>query len=180
VSIAGIMNADQLLFFPDFRAHERAYQLLTQVSGRAGRKVHDGKVIIQTAVPNHHVIQEVIHQRYENLYVNEMEERKQFEYPPFFRLIKIVVKHKDYTVTQQAAQHLRDLLYKRLGEHVIGPESPYVSRIRNMYIKEMLVKIDKKATYLNELKHHIRQQILLTQSVDAYKRTIIFADVDPL
>lgn len=180
VSVVGIINADQLLFFPDFRAHERAYQLLTQVSGRAGRKNKKGKVIVQTSVPNHHVIQEVMHQRYEYIYVNETEERKSFQYPPFYRLIKIIVKHKDYKVAQGAAQHLRDLLYKRLGEHIIGPESPYVSRIRNQYIKEMLIKVERNATYLNELKKFIREQIFETQSMNEYKRVTIFADVDPM
>lgn len=180
VSIVGIINADQLLFFPDFRANERAYQMLTQVSGRAGRKNKKGKVVIQTSVPNHHVIQEVLHQRYEQLYVNELEERKSFLYPPFFRLIKLVVKHKDYQTAHEASQFLRDLLYKRLGEHIIGPESPHVSRIRNQYIKEMLIKVDRNATYLHDLKKFIREQIFQTQSADAYKRVIIFADVDPL
>lgn len=180
VRIVGIINADQLLFFPDFRAHERAYQLLTQVSGRAGRKTKKGKVIVQTSVPNHHVIQEVIQQRYEYIYVNEIEERKSYQYPPFFRLIKIIVKHKDYAVAQAAAQFLRDLLYKRLGEHIIGPESPYVSRIRNQYIKEMLIKVDRNATYLTDLKRFIRERIHETQSVTEYKRVVIFADVDPM
>lgn len=180
VSVVGIINADQLLFFPDFRAHERAYQLLTQVSGRAGRKTKKGKVVVQTSVPNHHVIQEVIHQRYEYIYANEIEERKGFQYPPFYRLIKIIVKHKDYAVAQSASQFLRDLLYKRLGEHVIGPESPYVSRIRNQYIKEMMIKVDRNATYLNDLKRFIRERIHETQSVTEYKRVIIFADVDPM
>jgi primosomal protein N' (replication factor Y) len=180
VSIVGIINADQLLFFPDFRAHERAFQLLTQVSGRAGRKNKKGKVIVQTSVPNHHVIQEVIHQRYEHIYANETEERKSYQYPPFYRLIKIIVKHKDYKVAQDAAQHLRDLLYKRLGEHIIGPESPYVSRIRNQYIKEMLIKVERNATYLNDLKKFIREQVFSTQTVTEFKRVIIFADVDPM
>jgi primosomal protein N' (replication factor Y) len=180
VSIVGIINADQLLFFPDFRAHERAFQLLTQVSGRAGRKNKKGKVIVQTSFPNHHVIQEVIHQRYEHIYANETEERKSYQYPPFYRLIKIIVKHKDYKVAQDAAQHLRDLLYKRLGEHIIGPESPYVSRIRNQYIKEMLIKVERNATYLNDLKKFIREQVFSTQTVTEFKRVIIFADVDPM
>jgi primosomal protein N' (replication factor Y) len=180
VSIVGVINADQLLFFPDFRANERAYQMLTQVGGRAGRKNKKGKVIIQTSVPNHHVIQEVLHQRYEYLYVNELEERKSFLYPPFFRLIKLVVKHKDYKTAQEASQFLRDLLHKRLGEHIIGPESPHVSRIRNQYIKEMLIKVDRNATYLQELKRFIREQITQTQTTDAFKRVIIYADVDPL
>jgi primosomal protein N' (replication factor Y) len=180
VSVVGIINADQLLFFPDFRAHERAYQLLTQVSGRAGRKNKKGTVIIQTSVPNHHVIQEVLNQRYEFLYVNEMEERKSFQYPPFFRLIKLVVKHKDYKTAHEASQFLRDLLYKRLGEQIIGPESPHVSRIRNQYIKEMLIKADRNTPHLHTLKQFIREQVFQTHSNDAFKRVTIFADVDPL
>jgi primosomal protein N' (replication factor Y) len=180
VSVVGIINADQLLFFPDFRAHERAYQMLTQVSGRAGRKHKQGKVIIQTGVPNHHVIQEVIHQRYELLYINETEERKSFDYPPFFRLIKIVVKHKDLMIARDAAQYLRDLLYKRLGENIKGPASPFVSRIRNQYIQEMLIKVDRNATYLNDLKKFIREQMFQTVYQDTYKRVILFADVDPI
>jgi primosomal protein N' (replication factor Y) len=179
VSVVGIINADQLLFFPDFRAHERAYQMLTQVSGRAGRKHIKGKVILQTSVPNHHVIQEVIHQRYEYLYANETAERKTYEYPPFFRIIKIVVKHKEYQIAQEASQQLRNLLYKRLGEHIIGPESPYVSRIRNQYIKEMLIKIDRNSTHLQGIKKFIRDQIFQIQSTASFKSIIIFADVDP-
>lgn len=179
VSIVGVINADQLLYFPDFRAHERAYQLLTQVSGRAGRKHKKGKVIIQTSVPQHHVIQEMIHQRYEPLFVNETEERKRFGYPPYFRLVKLIVKHKDYATAQQASQHLRDLLHRRLGENIIGPESPYVSRIRNLYIKEMLIKIDRNASYLSELKRFIREQMTITLNQPEFKRIILYADVDP-
>lgn len=180
VNLVGIINADQLLFFPDFRAHERAFQLLTQVGGRAGRKTEQGLVVIQTAQPQHHVIQEVIHQQYELLYANELEDRKQFQYPPYFRLLKIVVKHQDYKTVVDAAFHLRDILYKRLGEYIIGPESPYVSKIRNQHIKEMLVKIDRNNKALATIKNFIREQIQQTLLLKEYKRVLIYVDVDPI
>ena len=180
VSLVGVINADQLLYFPDFRANERAYQLLTQVSGRAGRKATQGKVIIQTNAPLHHVIQEVLHQRYQQLFANEMAERERFGYPPFTRLIKLVVKHQDYNTCSQAALALQQLLYARLGANIIGPESPHVSRARNKYIKELLVKVNKNSTSLNSIKQFITYNIQTILTQKAFKQAIIYADVDPL
>lgn len=179
VSLVGVINADQLLFFPDFRAHERAYQLLTQVSGRAGRKAQQGKVIIQTNQPGHHVIQEVLHQRYEYLYANEIVERERFGYPPHTRLIKLIIKHRDYKTCEEAAFALQRLLYKRFGQNIIGPESPYVGRIRNMFIKEILLKIHKSSPYLSTLKQFITTSMHQIQQEKQFKAAIIFADVDP-
>jgi primosomal protein N' (replication factor Y) (superfamily II helicase) len=180
VSLVGVINADQLLHFPDFRANERAYQLLTQVSGRAGRKKQQGRVIIQTNTPMHHVIQEVIAQQYEVLFANEDAERQRFGYPPYTRLIKLVVKHRDHNVCEKAAFALQKLLYKRLGGKVIGPESPYVSRIRNLYIKELLVKIDKNSPHLGNIKAFILSCANEILSDKTYRSVFIFADVDPL
>jgi primosomal protein N' (replication factor Y) len=180
VSVVGVINADQLLYFPDFRAYERAFQLLTQVSGRAGRKKKQGKVVIQTSVPNHHVIQEVIHHRYDALYANTIEERKTFFYPPFSRLIKLVIKHKDLKTARDAGFDLYQFLYKRLGEHMIGPEAPHVSRIKNYYIQEILIKIDRESQYLNASKQFIRDGIKYVLQKDAFKQAYIYADVDPL
>ncbi len=179
VSVVGIINADSLLFFPEFRAHERAYQLLTQVSGRAGRKNKQGKVIIQTSLPDHHVVQEVIHQRYEQFFANEIADRKQFQYPPYYRLIKIVIKHKDYAVVHDAAFALRELLYKRLGDKLIGPESPYVSRIKNLHIKELLLKVDRENKSLHQIKEFIQQQMHQVLTEKQFKGTYIHPDVDP-
>ncbi len=179
VSLVGVINADQLLFFPDFRAHERAYQLLTQVGGRAGRKHKKGKVIIQTNQPSHHVVQEVLHQRYEYLYANEVIERERFGYPPHTRLIKLTIKHRDYKVCEEAAFALQRLLYKRFGQQLIGPESPYVGRIRNLFIKEILVKIHKTSPYLSNLKHFISECIQLIQQEKQFKAVLFAADVDP-
>lgn len=180
VSLVGVINADQLIYFPDFRAHERAYQLLSQVSGRAGRKNRQGKVIIQTYSPDHHVLQEVLKQRYEYLYVNECEERRRFHYPPFTRLIKISVKHKDYKVAEAASFLLQKKLYTRLGENIIGPESPYVSKIRNLYIKELLVKIDRNSPHLGTIKKFILQHVADILQQKEYRQTYIICDVDPL
>ncbi len=179
VSVVGIINADSLLFFPEFRAHERAYQLLTQVSGRAGRKNKQGKVIIQTSLPDHHVVQEVIHQHYEQFFANEIADRKQFQYPPYYRLIKIVIKHKDYAVVHDAAFALRELLYKRLGDKLIGPESPYVSRIKNLHIKELLLKVDRENKSLHQIKEFVQQQMHQVLTEKHFKGTYIHPDVDP-
>ncbi len=179
VSLVGVINADQLLYFPDFRAHERAYQLLTQVGGRAGRKAQQGKVIIQSNTPNHHVLLEVLAQRYQNLYASEILDREKFGYPPHTRLIKLTIKHRDYATCEQAAFGLQKLLFKRLGTKVIGPESPYVSRARNMFIKEILVKIDKSSPYLGQVKQFINTCTQLIINTKEFKACVIYADVDP-
>ena len=180
VSVVGVINADQLLYFPDFRAYERAFQLLTQVSGRAGRKVKQGKVIIQTSVPNHHVLQEVMHHRYDVLYANSIEERKQFYYPPFSRLIKLIIKHKDQKTAHNAAFDLYQNIYKLLGDHMVGPQEPHVSRIKNYYIMEILVKLDRDSKYLNASKQFMLDAISITLQKDDFKRSYIYADVDPI
>lgn len=179
VSLVGVINADQLLYFPDFRAHERAYQLLTQVGGRAGRKAQQGKVIIQSNTPNHHVLQEVLAQRYQNLYANEILDREKFGYPPHTRLIKLIIKHRDYNTCEKAAFSLQKMLFKRLGTNVIGPESPYIGRARNLFIKEILVKIDKASPNLGQVKQFIFTCMLQVINDKEFKSIIIFADVDP-
>ncbi|MFA6259895.1 MAG: primosomal protein N' [Bacteroidia bacterium] len=180
VTLVGVINADQLLFFPDFRAFERAFQLLTQVSGRAGRGSIQGEVVIQSAVPQHHVIQEVIAHRYDVLYVNTIEERKQFGYPPFTRLIKLTIKHKDLKTANHAAFELFQRLQKRLGDNLIGPESPFVSRIRTYYVKEILVKLDRESKFLHASKQFIHEHMKQVLTMPDYKRCLIYADVDPM
>jgi primosomal protein N' (replication factor Y) len=180
VSIVGVINADQLLFFPDFRAHERAYQLLTQVSGRAGRRSKQGNVIIQTSVPQHHVLQEVINYRFGTLYANEIEERRKYNYPPFSRIILIKIKHKDYRIAADAGYELFQLLHKRLGQYLVGPETPYVSRIKNFYIKEILLKLTKDPHTLNLHKTYMKECIQKVLESKSYKGCIIQLDVDPL
>lgn len=179
VNLVGVINADQLLYFPDFRANERAYQLLTQVSGRAGRKSGQGRVIIQTSTPMHHVIQEVLHQRYEQLFANEDAERQRFGYPPHTRLIRLIVKHREYALCEKGAFGLQKLLFRRLGTNVIGPESPYVGRVRNMYIKELLVKTERNSPHLTGIKQFILDCMHTILADRTFKNPIIIPDVDP-
>ncbi|MEI6507936.1 MAG: primosomal protein N' [Bacteroidota bacterium] len=179
VNVVGIINADQILNFPDFRAHERAYQLLSQVSGRAGRRKKQGKVIIQTSSPDNIVIQEIINGHFENIYNNEMAGRLQFHYPPHSRLIKLIVKHKEYAIASESAFALKHELQNRLGTMLIGPESPFVSRIRNYYIKEMLLKLDKSTLSLKEIKHFIAASINKVSENKKFRKSMIYADVDP-
>ncbi len=178
VNLVGIINADQLLYFPDFRANERAFQLILQVSGRGGRKHKRGKVVIQTSSPDHPVIHSIIENDYEGLYLREMQERQRFAYPPFYRLIKICIKHKDVKVAENAAYHLRNMLAPTIKENLLGPESPYVSKIRNYFIKELLVKVERTNTRLPTIKNFIKQHMQKLLEMKEFKNAIVFADVD--
>ncbi|QRM89963.1 primosomal protein N' [Lacinutrix sp. WUR7] len=144
VRLVGIMNADNMLNFPDFRAHERSFQLMLQVSGRAGRTEKRGKVLIQTYNPYHKILQQVSTNDYAGMYKEQMDERYNFKYPPIYRQIKIVLKHKDYNRVNMAADWYAKSLRQVFGDFVLGPEFPPVSRIRNQFHKNILVKIPSK------------------------------------
>ena len=144
VKLVGIMNADNLLNFPDFRAHERSYQLMTQVSGRAGRTDIRGKVLIQTYNPHHNILQQVSINAYKAMFAEQMNDRYNYKYPPIYRLIKITFKHKDYNRVNLAADWYAKSLKQVFKSNVLGPEFPPVSRIRNLYNKNILVKIPQK------------------------------------
>ncbi|MFD1063602.1 primosomal protein N' [Winogradskyella litorisediminis] len=141
VKLVGIMNADNLLNFPDFRAHERSYQLMAQVSGRAGRTDLRGKVLIQTYNPHHNILQQVSTNSYYEMYKEQLNERHNYKYPPVFRLIKITLKHKDYNRVNLAADWYAKSLRQLFKANVLGPEFPPVSRIRNQFHKNILIKI---------------------------------------
>ncbi|QOD62412.1 primosomal protein N' [Polaribacter haliotis] len=149
VTLVGILNADSMLNFPDFRAHERAYQLMVQVSGRAGRSKKQGNVAIQTYNPYHQILQQVSTTNYTEMYKEQLQERWQYKYPPFYRLIKITLKHKDYNKVDSGINWLFKALYNSFGEHVLGPTAPAVSRIRNQYIKNLVIKIPPKQNLTN-------------------------------
>ena len=144
VKLVGIMNADNLLNFPDFRAHERSYQLMAQVSGRAGRTDIRGKVLIQTYNPHHNILQQVSTNSYKEMYAEQMNDRYNYKYPPIYRHIKITFKHKDYNRVNSAADWFAKSLRQVFKANVLGPEFPPVSRIRNLYHKNILVKIPPK------------------------------------
>lgn len=148
VSLVGIMNADALLYHPDFRAFERSYQLLTQVAGRSGRSERKGKVLIQTYTPNHPIIQQVCSNDYVGMYLEQTRERQVFQYPPFFKLIKVTLKHRDYDTLKQGAMWMYQMATQNLQLPVLGPEEPVISRIRNEYLRVILIKIPEKRSLL--------------------------------
>ena len=141
VKLVGVMNADNLLNFPDFRAHERSYQLMQQVSGRAGRTKERGKVLIQTYNPHHKILQQVSVNDYESMFREQLDERYNYKYPPIYRLIKITLRHRDYNKVNDGAEWLAKSLRQLFRQHVLGPEFPPISRIRNQYHKNILIKI---------------------------------------
>jgi primosomal protein N' (replication factor Y) (superfamily II helicase) len=179
VSVVGILSADSMLSFPDFRAHERAFQMMAQVSGRAGRKNDRGKVIIQAFDPWHAIIRQVIDNNYEEMYKNQILERRNFLYPPFFRLVQITLLHTDPKMVNNAADALAREIRKSFPEKlVLGPEYPMVSRIRAQYLKNIIVKIDRNTGILQ--KKEILKNILQEFSINAkWKPVRVKINVDP-
>lgn len=178
VALVGILNADDMLFYPDFRAFERAYQLMSQVSGRAGRKGKRGKVIIQSYDPNHWIIQKVVYHDYEGMYKQELYERKNYQYPPFFRMIRLTVRHKEETRVDKSSLKLTLKLQEKLGNRVLGPEYGSIKRIRNLYNKMITVKFERKASP-SKVKEYIDECIAHFSMDDDFKSVKIKIDVDP-
>ncbi len=179
VKVVGILNADNMLSFPDFRAHERSFQLMAQVAGRAGRKGQQGQVIIQTYDPSHPVLQDVLHNDFKGLYEKQMATRRQFGYPPFYRLVMIRLKHKDYQKLNPAATELSSMLRPIFKQDLLGPEYPIVSRVKNFYIKQMLVKFNREHN-AQQVKELIINKIHQFQLLPEYKSVIVQIDVDPI
>jgi len=178
VSLIGVINADSLLNYPDFRAFERSYQLLAQVAGRAGRRDKQGKVCIQAYDDSHRIIKQVIANDYEEMYRDEMDERKQFNYPPYTRLIFINVKHKDANVLNFASQSLATALRSQLGSRILGPEQPLIARIRNYYIKQIIIKTEKSVA-IQKVKAILKDTVKEFNAQKDFKSVIIQIDVDP-
>lgn len=179
VSLIGIINADSIINFPDFRSYERSFSLFSQVAGRAGRRQNQGQVIIQTHTPNHRVIEQVVQHDYEGMFMKEITERKNFHYPPFYRLIRIDVKHADQQQTLDSAQKLANLLKSNLGERVLGPEAPLVARIRNNYIQTITLKIERNNVSIVKVKEFIKSSILTFELDKLNAGVRILIDVDP-
>ena len=179
VKVVGILNADNMLSFPDFRAHERSFQLMAQVAGRAGRKGKQGQVIIQTYEPSHPVLQDVLHNNFKGLYEKQMVIRRQFGYPPFYRLVMIRLKHKDFRKLNPAATELASMLRPIFKQDLLGPEYPMVSRIKNLYIKQMLVKFNREYN-AKQVKNLIMDKIHEFQLLPEYKSVMVQIDVDPI
>lgn len=179
VSMVGILNADSMLNFPDFRSFERSFQLMAQVSGRAGRKSKRGKVIIQTQNPDHSIIQEVIANDFASMYTNQLVDRKNFNYPPYFRLIEVTVIHKDVDMVNASSKYLADALKKHFAKRVLGPEFPLVSRVRNLYHKNILLKIERDAS-VGQVKKILSELLMKFKSSADYKSVRVQIDVDPM
>lgn len=180
VSLVGVFEIDRMLYFPDFRAQEKTFQMLTQVSGRAGRKEKVGSVIIQTSSSSNPTIQAVLNNESEKFYKTEINEREEFNYPPFSRIIKITVRHEDRNKGNQAATHLSMMLKTRLTEtRVLGPEEPGINRVRNLFLTDILIKIERGTLPLEKVKTFIREKIEEIKTHKIHKKCLYTIDVDP-
>ena len=179
VNLVGIMNADSLLNFPDFRAHERSFQMLTQVAGRAGRTQKRGKVIIQTYNPYHKILQQVTTGDYEAMYSEQLYEREQYHYPPHNRIVRITMKHRAYHTLNEAAEWFSRSLRQQFGKWILGPEFPAIPRIRNQYLKHILVKIPKSQS-LVKTKNSIKRIEQSFNAISQFRGVRIIYDVDHL
>lgn len=178
VRMVGILNADNMLNFPDFRSFERSFQLISQVSGRAGRKGKQGTVFIQTGNPGHTVINHILKNDYKGFLKQQFQERQTFKYPPFFRLVKLTVRHRDFSTLNKAARYLAEDLRRQLGERVIGPEFPLITRLFTFHQKCIIVKIERDPQFSTRRKI-IRLAIDRILSHSDFKSLQIIADVDP-
>jgi len=177
VTLVGILNADNMLNIPDFRAHERSFQLIQQVSGRAGRTEKRGTVLIQSYNPHHQILQQVSMNDYEAMYHEQLEERHIYKYPPFCRLIKITLKHKDFQKIEEASQWLGQALKNIFRDEILGPEPPPVSRIRNEYHRNILIKIPRKQS-LTKTKQAILKVRTSFLSISQFRSVKIVINVD--
>lgn len=181
VSLVGVFNADRMMHFPDFRSYERAFQLITQVSGRAGRRDKPGKVVIQTSQPDHPVLNFILNRTQEEFYKTEIADRREHFYPPFSRLIEIVVKHIDKKVSRDAAYALAEQLQYTLPDvKIMGPGEPMIAKIRNQYLMTILIKIPRNSGHLIEIKQRIVTATHNLVLEKEFRSARIIADVDPV
>ena len=177
VSLVGIMNADNMLYHPDFRAFERSFQMMTQVSGRSGRSQKQGKVIIQTYNLDHNTIQQVVRNDYLGMYKEQLYDRQIYHYPPYFKLIKLTLKHRDFEKLKEGSMWLYQVMRQNLTIPVLGPEEPPISRIRNEYIRNIMIKIPQKQS-LQTTKKTIQKMLNSFESVAVYRSIKVSVNVD--
>jgi primosomal protein N' (replication factor Y) len=183
VDLVGILDADGLLHFADFRVNERGFQLMEQVSGRSGRKPgggkeEAGKVLIQTSQPSHPVLLHVQQHDYKKMFYEELEKRKQFFYPPYSRIINLSFRHKLKDVVENAAQQFAAALQNKYGQYIVGPAEPVVARIRNQYLMELLLKLPKDRNLLQQCKKDLLQQEAILHGDKRFRSVVVIADVD--
>ncbi|MCQ2112176.1 MAG: primosomal protein N' [Bacteroidaceae bacterium] len=179
VSVVGILDADTMLNIPDFRSHERTFQVIAQVAGRAGRKNHKGKVVLQTRSVDAEVIPQVVENDYPTMFASQMEERKLFKYPPFHRLICVYLRHRDAGRLEILASDMARMLRQPFGERVLGPDRPPVSRVQSMYIRKIIIKMEKNASpsRIRTILRSVQQQLMQQPSANGLQ---VYYDVDPM
>ncbi|MEI2737987.1 MAG: primosomal protein N' [Chitinophagaceae bacterium] len=178
VDLVGILDADGLLHFADFRVNERAFQLMEQVSGRAGRKEETGKVLVQTSQPHHPILQIVQRHDYKAMLAEELKKRKEFSYPPFSRIIHLTFKHKIKEVVERAAYHYTEALKGKYGNYIVGPAEPVIGRIRNQYLMELLLKLPRDVKTISQCKKDLLEQVAILHQNKSFRSVTIVADVD--
>ena len=178
VSLVGIIDADSILNYPDFRSHERAFQLMSQVSGRAGRKDKQGKVILQTYTPNHEIINFVKEHSFKKFYKLQINERKMFNYPPFTKLIVINFKHTDHLVVDKVSDKFSALLRNSFNNRVLGPEYAVISKVKNYFNKNIMLKIEADRSF-SEAKKIISIVLDHMKTNKLLQKCIVQLDVDP-
>ena len=179
VSVVGILNADTMLNYPDFRAYERAFQLMAQVAGRAGRKNRQGRVVLQTKSMDHPIIPQVRSNDYEGMANVQLAERQLFHYPPYYRLVYVYLKNRNESLLDLMAQTMAEKLRAVFGNRVLGPDKPPVARIQTLFIRKIVVKIETNAPMarMRELLLHVQREM---QEEDRFKSLIVYYDVDPM
>jgi len=181
VTFVGIVDIDRMLHFPDFRSAERAFQLAVQVSGRSGRKDKPGEVIIQTTGVNRPALQLIATQDYDAFYESEIEERRKYKYPPFYRLIKIILKHSNKDTLSSASSKLADSLRPSLKNvDMLGPYEPLISKIRDLYLMEIIIKIPRNSNVLDGTKSIIQHYGNHLRQEKEFRQVLVFYDVDPI
>lgn len=179
VSVVGILNADTMMNYPDFRAYERAYQLMAQVSGRAGRKHKQGRVVLQTKSIDHNIIRQVIHNDYEQMVAGELVERQLFHYPPYYRLVYVYLKNRNEELLATQADVMAEKLRALFGNRVLGPDKPPVARVQTLFIRKIVLKIEQNApmSRARELLLQVQREML---EDGRFKSLILYYDVDPM
>ncbi|HEX6334254.1 MAG TPA: primosomal protein N', partial [Flavisolibacter sp.] len=178
VDLVGILDADGLLHFADFRVNERAFQLMEQVSGRAGRKDGRGRVLIQTMNPSHPVLMQVGKHDYHSMYAEEIEKRRQFFYPPFSRIIVLHFRHRERDLVFDAAHTFAKQLDIPYGKYMVGPAEPVVNRVRNMFLMELMFKLPRDKEVIAKCKSDILNEIARLHAVTRFRKVIVVPDAD--
>ena len=178
VSVVGILNADSMMNYPDFRSYERAFQLMAQVAGRAGRKNKQGLVVLQTKSPENPLIHQIMANDYTRLYQEQMEERSLFKYPPFYRLIYVYLKHRKEDILDQAADLMAAHLRQGMGERILGPDKPPVARIQSLFIRKIVIKIEQEAS-MSKVRRYLTQVQRTLIEDERFRSLMVYYDVDP-